>query len=127
MTRRPAPEKSSSQSLKALLGLRDLVFSGEVGPGERLSEIIVSERLGLSRTPIRAALASLSRLIAAATGLGLATMGGYLMLDDWTVPLAGAPLPSGLKFLGLALGGLLILIFALERLFTGAPKTVRED
>lgn len=77
--------------------------------------------------PIRSGLASLSRLIAAATGLGLATMGGYLMLDDWTVPLAGAPLPSGLKFLGLAVGGVLILIFALERLFTGAPKPVRED
>ena len=64
---------------------------------------------------------------AAATGLGLATMGGYLMLDDWTVPLAGAPLPSGLKFLGLALGGVLILIFALERLFIGALRPVRED
>lgn len=59
--KRPVADKASSQSLKALLGLRELVFSGEVEPGERLSEIIVSERLGLSRTPVRAALARLEQ------------------------------------------------------------------
>ncbi|MCV0395111.1 MAG: GntR family transcriptional regulator [Rhizobiaceae bacterium] len=50
-----------SQSLKALLGLRDLVYSGGVAPGERLSEVALSERLGLSRTPLRAALARLEQ------------------------------------------------------------------
>lgn len=54
-------EKGSSQTLKAVLGVRDLVFSGAVAPGERLSEINVSERLGLSRTPVRAALARLEQ------------------------------------------------------------------
>lgn len=54
-------ERGLSQSLKAILGVRDLVFSGEIGPGERLSEVSVSERLGLSRTPIRAALARLEQ------------------------------------------------------------------
>ncbi len=61
MSRLPLADKAASQSLKALLGLRDLVFSGEVGPGERLSEVIVAERLGLSRTPVRAALARLEQ------------------------------------------------------------------
>lgn len=54
-------EKGSSQTLKAVLGVRDLVFSGAIPAGERLSEISVSERLGLSRTPVRAALARLEQ------------------------------------------------------------------
>jgi GntR family transcriptional regulator, vanillate catabolism transcriptional regulator len=61
VTRRNRQDGASSQSLKAVLGVRDLVFSGEVAPGERLSEINVSERLGLSRTPVRAALARLEQ------------------------------------------------------------------
>ena len=54
-------EKGASQSLKAVLGLRELVYSGAVAPGERLSEIGISERLGLSRTPVRAALARMEQ------------------------------------------------------------------
>ena len=79
--------------------------------------------------PMQAALKAVSRLIAAAAGLGLMVMGGMLMIDDWPVPLAGAPLPSGLRFSALAVGGLLILIFALERLFTGdlPPEPAQED
>lgn len=62
---------------------------------------------------------TLSRLIAAATGAALMIFGGTLMLDDWSVAMAGAPLPSGLKFAGLCVGGALILLFAIERLLTG--------
>lgn len=69
--------------------------------------------------PMQTLLKTISRLIAAAAGLGLMMMGGLLMIDDWPVPMAGAPAPSGLRFAALAVGGLLILIFALERLFTG--------
>jgi len=78
--------------------------------------------------PMQGLLKSVSRLIAAAAGLGLTTMGGALMIDDWSVPMAGAPAPSGLRFAALAVGGLLILIFALERLITGdLPPEPRED
>lgn len=49
------------QSLKALLGLRELVLQGGVEPGERLSEIALSERLNVSRTPLRAALQRLEQ------------------------------------------------------------------
>lgn len=58
---RSSGDSQSSQTLKAVLGVRDLVYSGAVAPGERLSEINVSERLGLSRTPVRAALARLEQ------------------------------------------------------------------
>jgi TRAP-type C4-dicarboxylate transport system permease small subunit len=72
---------------------------------------------------------SISRLIAAAGGAGLMVLGGTLMVDDWPVVMAGAPLPAGLKFAGLCLGGALILLFALERLLTGdyrAPEAAEK-
>ena len=74
-------------------------------------------------------LKSVSRLIAAASGAGLMVFGGMLMVDEWPVAMAGAPLPSGLKFAGLCVGGALILLFAVERLLTGdyrAPDAVVE-
>jgi GntR family transcriptional regulator of vanillate catabolism len=61
MAQRERQEKGASQSLKAVLGVRDLVFSGVIAPGERLSEINVADQLGLSRTPVRAALARLEQ------------------------------------------------------------------
>ena len=72
------------------------------------------------------ALKSVSRLIAAAAGGALMVLGGSLMIDEWPVTMAGAPLPSGLKFAGLCVGGALILLFSIERLLTGdyrAPDT----
>lgn len=69
--------------------------------------------------PMQWLMKSVSRLIAAASGAGLMILGGTLMVDDWPVVMAGAPLPAGLKFAGLCLGGALILLFALERLLTG--------
>ncbi len=51
--------RSKQQSQKALLGLRDLIVSGGVSPGERLSEVSLSEKLEVSRTPLRAALQKL--------------------------------------------------------------------
>lgn len=53
--------KEASQTLKALMGIRDLVLDGDISRGERLSEVPLSERLGISRTPIRAALARLEQ------------------------------------------------------------------
>ena len=53
--------RQQPQSLKALMGVRDLILGGSVRPGERLSEVAIAERLGISRTPIRAALARLEQ------------------------------------------------------------------
>ena len=80
--------------------------------------------------PMRGLLKAISRLIAAASGAGLMTLGGLLMVDEWPVAMAGAPLPSGLKFAGLCVGGALILVFAIERLATGdyrAPDAVGRE
>jgi GntR family transcriptional regulator of vanillate catabolism len=51
----------SSQNVTALLKLRELILSGELKAGERLSELALVERLGVSRTPIRTAMMRLEQ------------------------------------------------------------------
>ena len=58
---REQPEAPSSQNLTALLTLRELILSGEMKAGERLSELALVERLGVSRTPIRTAMMRLEQ------------------------------------------------------------------
>lgn len=52
-------ERSLSQTLKAQIELRKLVLSGELAPGDRVSELQMVDRLGVSRTPVRMALVRL--------------------------------------------------------------------
>lgn len=49
-------DHNSSQTLRAILGLRGLIVDGELRPGDRVSEPMLVERFGVSRTPARAAL-----------------------------------------------------------------------
>lgn len=46
---------------QVVLKLRELILNGELKAGERVAEIPVSERLGVSRTPIREALTVLAQ------------------------------------------------------------------
>jgi GntR family transcriptional regulator, vanillate catabolism transcriptional regulator len=48
-----------TQMTRALLTLREQILSGEFRPGERMSELPLVERLGVSRTPLRLALSAL--------------------------------------------------------------------
>jgi GntR family transcriptional regulator of vanillate catabolism len=52
-------DRAASQTVKALLSLRDLILTGELKPGDRISELTAVERLNVSRTPIRMALVRL--------------------------------------------------------------------
>ena len=54
------PEARSRQQFKATLALREIVLSGDIAPGERVAEVALSERLGVSRTPLRLALGALA-------------------------------------------------------------------
>jgi TRAP-type C4-dicarboxylate transport system permease small subunit len=75
---------------------------------------------------LRIVLLSIARLVVFAIGSVLAFWGAVLLVDDWQTPMAGAPLPQGLVFLPIGLGGVLIALFALERLFSGAPAPTIE-
>ncbi len=58
----PAPEESAgSQAVKAQLRLRELILAGQLPGGARIAELAIVERLGMSRTPIRAALIRLEQ------------------------------------------------------------------
>lgn len=52
---------TSSVQVQALLRLRELILAGELPAGARIAELTLVERLGFSRTPIRAALMRLEQ------------------------------------------------------------------
>lgn len=54
-------EEGGSQAVKVQLKLRDMILAGELNAGARITELAVAERLGVSRTPIRAALMRLEQ------------------------------------------------------------------
>lgn len=46
---------------RAIVQIREMILRGDLGPGERITEEGLGERLDMSRTPIRAALPALER------------------------------------------------------------------
>jgi GntR family transcriptional regulator of vanillate catabolism len=60
-TRVAAVADEGSQAVKAQLRLRELILSGALPAGERIPELAIVEKLGVSRTPIRAALMRLEQ------------------------------------------------------------------
>jgi GntR family transcriptional regulator of vanillate catabolism len=50
-----------SHQTRVLVQLRDMILKGEFVPGARLAEIPLAEKLGVSRTPVRLALAALEQ------------------------------------------------------------------
>ncbi len=55
------PEAGASQAVKAQLRLREMILAGELSVGVRITELAIVEKLGVSRTPIRAALMRLEQ------------------------------------------------------------------
>jgi len=51
-----------SQTGRAFIGVRELLLRGELARGERISELPLVTRLGISRTPIRLALERLAHI-----------------------------------------------------------------
>jgi len=74
-----ANEAHQTQLTRALLRLRELIFSGEVSPGERMSELPLVARIGVSRTPLRQALAELEH-----EGLLRGLPGGGYVVREFT-------------------------------------------
>jgi GntR family transcriptional regulator, vanillate catabolism transcriptional regulator len=68
-----------TQITKTVLRLRELIFNGEFSPGERMSELPLVELLGVSRTPLRLALAELEH-----EGLLRGLPGGGYVVREFT-------------------------------------------
>ena len=55
------PEPATSQAVRAQLRLREMILAGQLPGGARIAELAIVELLGVSRTPIRAALMRLEQ------------------------------------------------------------------
>jgi TRAP-type C4-dicarboxylate transport system permease small subunit len=73
---------------------------------------------------VRRVLLFIPKLIALAVGSMLAGWGVEMMIDAWDFQMAGAPLPQGVVFLPMCVGGALIALFALEQLISPPPPIV---
>ncbi|MEK7319467.1 MAG: GntR family transcriptional regulator, partial [Pseudomonadota bacterium] len=54
-----SPETSRIRALSVADVLRNRIFDGEIPPGSHLMEVTLAQELGVSRTPVRDALARL--------------------------------------------------------------------
>jgi GntR family transcriptional regulator of vanillate catabolism len=74
----------TSQNARALLALREMLLRGDFRPGERLSELPLAARLGVSRTPVRLALERLAieGMLDPAAGGGFSVR-TYALLEIW--------------------------------------------
>ncbi|HEX4033787.1 MAG TPA: GntR family transcriptional regulator [Solirubrobacteraceae bacterium] len=72
-------DTATSQTMRAQLRLRELILSGEFSHGDRMSELPLVERLGVSRTPLRLALVKLEH-----EGLLLELPGGGYVVREFT-------------------------------------------
>src|SRR4029077_12639065 len=79
-----ATPDSASQVTRATLGLREMLLRGELRPGQRISEIPLSAKLGVSRTPLRLAFERLEHegLIKALPHSGF-TASEFTLSDIW--------------------------------------------
>ncbi len=74
-----AQRSNRTQITRALLALREMILSGDFEPGERMAELPLVERLGVSRTPLRLALAALEH-----EGLLRGLDGGGYVIREFT-------------------------------------------
>jgi GntR family transcriptional regulator of vanillate catabolism len=76
----PRAKKDESQTLRALLQMRELLVRGEFRPGERIREIPLAARLHVSRTPLRLVLGRLEE-----EGLVVARPTGGFVASEFSV------------------------------------------
>jgi len=106
---------SWTEPLALLCMSTTLMFGAAAGvhAGRHFGFFIVVEH---ARPTLRRLMQLVARLIAALVGILFALWGGEMMIDAWDYEIAGAPLPQGIMFVPLCLGGALIAIFSIEQL-----------
>jgi len=112
---------SWTEPLALLCMSTTMMFGAAAGvhAGRHFGFFIVVER---ARPQMRRVMQLVARLIATAVGVLFALWGGEMMIDAWDYEIAGAPLPQGIMFLPLCLGGVLIAIFSIEQLIRLWPS-----
>lgn len=106
---------SWTEPLALLCMSTTLMFGAAAGvhAGRHFGFFIVVEH---ARPTLRRLMQLVARLIASLVGILFALWGGEMVIDAWDYEIAGAPLPQGIMFVPLCLGGALIAIFSIEQL-----------
>jgi TRAP-type C4-dicarboxylate transport system permease small subunit len=106
---------SWTEPLALLCMSTTMMFGAAAGvhAGRHFGFFIVVEH---ARPRVKQLMQLVARVIAAAVGLLFAFWGGDMLIDAWDYEIAGAPLPQGIVFLPLCLGGALIALFSIEQL-----------
>jgi TRAP-type C4-dicarboxylate transport system permease small subunit len=71
---------------------------------------------------IRRWLTGLAQVVIALVGILFVVAGTRLVTESWGFPMAGAPLPQGIVYLPICVGGALIVIFSIERILTARSE-----
>jgi TRAP-type C4-dicarboxylate transport system permease small subunit len=74
---------------------------------------------------IRRGLTLFAQSIITLVGVLFVVAGVRLVAESWDFPMAGAPLPQGIVYLPICIGGALIAIFSLERMVMRSPADVQ--
>jgi len=82
--------------------------------------------IGLHYAPpkVRLAMQTLTFVLVIAFGIAMAVYGGELAAGTWSAKMAGVNMPQGMEYLPMVGGGMMISLFALEklvRLYSGEP------
>ena len=106
---------SWTEPLALLCMSTTMMFGAAAGvhAGRHFGFFIVVEH---ARPQLHRLMQLVARLIATLVGVLFALWGGEMMIDAWDYKIAGAPLPQGIMFLPLCLGGALIATFSIEQL-----------
>lgn len=112
---------SWTEPLALLCMSTTMMFGAAAGvhAGKHFGFFIVVEH---AKPRLRRLMQLVARLIAALVGTLFALWGGEMMIDAWDYEIAGAPLPQGIMFLPLCLGGVLIALFSIEQLLRLWPS-----
>lgn len=81
---RQSEDTTESQRSRAVVGLREMVLRGDFQAGERIAEVPLCQRLGVSRTPARLALETLAHEgLVEPTGTGGFQARQFTVRDIW--------------------------------------------
>jgi TRAP-type C4-dicarboxylate transport system permease small subunit len=91
---------------------------------EPVTAVLLTAAMSFGAAPpaLRRALFLATKLLVALLGAGLAWWAARLFLDGADVRVAGAPLPESLPYAPVAIGGALMVVFAIGRCLSNAAR-----
>ena len=119
-----SPSWSEQAALTLMIWYVSLAAAAGVREGFHIRIVALENALAPPRKRI---MRIASDLVVAGCGVAMAIWGGELVIRTWPHTIPSLGLPRGLAYAGLPISGVLIVVFALERLFEEADGETVED